>query len=211
MELSVKNRTAFGKKTGALRASGWIPAELYGRGIKNAHLSVSAKDFTKLERAGAGHGMVTLATEDGKKHPAIISDVARDHLSGHILALDFLQVRLDEKIRTRVPVEFMGEAPASKVGLVIVKVMNEMEVEALPHDLPKHITVSMESLAEVGSTIHVEDLKLPRGVKIIAADDAVVVTVADKAKEEAPAPAATVETAPGSPAPTTTTPETPAA
>lgn len=211
MELSVKNRTIFGKKTGALRTSGWIPAELYGRGIKNMHLSVSAKDFMKLERAGAGHAMVTLLTEDGKKHPAIISDVARDHLSDIVLALDFLLVRLDEKIRTRVPVEFTGEAPVSKEGLVIVKVMNEMEVEALPSHLPQHIAVDLSPLVAVGSTIHVGDLKLPHGVKIISSDDAVVVTVADKAKEEAPAPAATTETAPGSPAPAATTPETPAA
>ncbi len=205
MELTAKNRTVFGKKTGALRTSGWIPAELYGRGLENIHLSISAREFAKMERAGGGRAVVTLITEDGKKHSAIISDIARNHLTDGVLAIDFHQVRMDEKIRTRVPVEFTGEAPASKEGLVVVKVMNEMEVEALPKDLPNHIAVSMESLTAVGSTIHAEDIKLPHGVKIIATDDAVVATVAEKAKEEAPAPVTT------EPAAGTTPQETPAA
>lgn len=211
MELTAKDRTVFGRKTGALRASGWIPAELYGRGIQNRHLSISAKEFAKMERSGSGHAVVTLTTDDGKKHSAIISDIVRNHLADEIFALDFHEVRMDEKIRTRVPVEFTGEAPASKEGLVIVKVMNEIEVEALPKDLPGHITVTMETLTAVGSTIHAEDLKLPHGVKMIAPNDAVVATVAEKAKEEAPAPVVTTEPVAGTAPQETPETETPAA
>lgn len=210
MELIAKNRTVLGKKTSVLRASGWIPAELYGHGVPNVHLSISAKEFAKMERAGSSHAVITLVTDDGKKHSAIISDIVRDHLSENIFALDFHKIRMDEKIQTRVSVEFTGEAPASKEGFVVVKVMNEMEVEALPKDLPHHITVDLSALVGVGSTVHIEDIKLPHGVKIIATSNAVVATIAEKAKEEAPEPVVSAEPATGTPATETTDPVTPA-
>lgn len=210
MELAVKNRTEFGKKTNALRAKGVIPAELYGEGIKNMHLSVAEKDFRKIHRAGAEHGIITIVTEDNKKHSALIASIARDGLSQEILAIDFHQVRMDQKIRTRIPIEFVGESPVVKLGHVIVKVMNDIEIEALPAHIPTHLEVDITKLDAVGSTIHVSDMKVPSNVKIIISPESVIVTVNEKRKEEevvAPPPTETTAATPAEgAAPATETP-----
>lgn len=209
MELTVKNRTEFGKKTNALRAKGAIPAELYGAGIENMHLSVAEKDFRKIHRAGAEHGVITIVTEDDKKHSALIAFIARDGLSQEILAIDFHQVRMDQKIRTRIPIEFTGESPVVKLGHVIVKVMNDIEIEALPAHIPTHLEVDIAGLDAVGSTIHVSDMKVPNDIKIIVSPESVIVTVNEKRKEEviAPPPAETTTTTPAEgTAPATETP-----
>ncbi|MEK7465361.1 MAG: 50S ribosomal protein L25 [Patescibacteria group bacterium] len=188
MELAVKNRTELGKKTNALRAKGLIPAELYGKGVQNIHLSVAEKDFRKIHRAGAEHGVITIVTEDGKKHSALIASIAHDGLSQKVLSIDFHQVRMDQKIRTRIPIEFTGESPVVKLGHVIVKVMNDIEIEALPAHIPTHLEVDITALDAVGSTIHVKDLKVPSDVKIIVSPESVIVTVNEKRKEEVVAP-----------------------
>lgn len=214
MELALKNRTVFGKRTSALRAKGLIPAELYGAGVPNLHLSVPVKEFTKIHRSGAEHGVITIVTEDNKKHSALIASVVRNSLTQEVLAIDFHQVRMDQKIRTRIPIEFVGESPVMKQGLVIVKVMNDIEIEALPAHIPAHIEVDMTKLEAVGSTVHVSDLKVPHDVKIIVSADSVIVTVSEKRKEEEVAPppvAETTATEPTKEGSEATTKETPTA
>lgn len=184
MELHVTTRTALGKKTNALRAKGFIPAELYGHNVANMHLSVSAKDFAKLQRSGAEHGILTLVTEKKEKLPVLVADIVKDSLRQTVIAIDFHQVRMDQKIHTKVPVVFAGEAPAIKKGLVLIKVTDELEIESLPGKIPAHIEAHLDTLEDVGMSIHVGDLKIPHDVKVLAAEDTVIATIADKTKEE---------------------------
>jgi large subunit ribosomal protein L25 len=200
-ELKVQERTALGKKTRALRRAGLVPGEIYGRGIENRHVAVPVKGFTALYRTAGSHTVITLAIGD-EKIPAVITDVVRDPLSGEVLAVDFHAIRKDEKIRAKVPVVFVGTAPAVKNGFVVVEVMREMEIEALPHELLHRVEVSIEKLEKPGDSVSVRELALPPTVKLHVPDDAVLATVREHAKEVAPAPAPPAESVPteGTPA-----------
>ncbi len=184
MELAVQKREKFGKETRALREQGLIPAELYGKGVKNLHLAIPAKDFRKVFKAAGESTMINVLI-DGEKRPAMIYDVAIDPVSDEILNVDLYQVRLDEKIKIKVPIEFIGEAVAIKdKGGVLVKAMQEIEVEALPVNIPRSISVDVSKLDDIGQSITVKDLDIGADVKALAEDNSVVVTVTAKMTEE---------------------------
>ncbi len=190
MELTATARDKFGKQVKALRKEGLVPAELYGRGVENRHLSVSAKEFGKVFKEAGTNTIVTLAM-GGEKRPILIHDVACDLLTGEPAHVDFYQVRLDEKIRAKVPLEFVGEAPAVKVkGGVLNKSMTEIEVEALPQDLPHSLQVDLSALDEIDKSVYVRDLAVPKSVTLLVGGDTAIATATPPAPEEEAAPAA---------------------
>ena len=184
MELVAEKREVFGRAVRQLRIQGLIPAELYGHGLPNLHLSIPAKEFLKVLKE-AGENTVVTVVVGSEKLPALIYDVARHPVSDEIVSVDLYQVRMDEKIKAAVPLEFTGEAPVVKEALgVLVKSMHEVEVEALPADLPREITVDLGGLTELGQSIYVKDLSVPAGVKIVVDLETVVVSVTEKTSEE---------------------------
>ncbi|MFH1192743.1 MAG: 50S ribosomal protein L25 [Candidatus Jorgensenbacteria bacterium] len=185
MNLEIKNRTVFGKQTHRLRREGFIPAELYGHGSTNVHLAVSAKTFAGIYRDAGMHTIITIIAENGEKIPALIVAAERDPITRAFLAVDFHRVKSDETVKAKIPIEFTGEAPAVKAGHLVVTVLNELEVEAFPADLPHRFTVDIGTLANVGESIHVGDMKLPKGVKVHTSSDMAIVTVGERRKEEA--------------------------
>lgn len=177
----------------ALRKEGLIPAELYGHGLQNIHLSVAAKDFIKTFKEAGTNTVVTLTLEK-EKRPALIYEVARDAVSGEVAHVDFYQVRMDEKIKAKVPLEFTGEAPAVKEkGAVITRAMSEVEVEALPQDLPRNFVIDLSVLDDVNKGIYVRDLRVPAAVKVLVEEETAIATATPPVKEEVvEAPAADV-------------------
>ncbi len=189
MELPTKSRTLFGKQTNRLRREGFIPAELYGHGFKNAHLSVPLKAFKDVFREAGTSTIIALVTEGGEKIPALIAHVECDALSHEFLSIDLHHIRRDEQVRAKVPIEFSGTAPAVKAGHLVVTVLTELEVEALPAELPHRLSVDIAHLTDIGQTIHVGNIPLPKGVKTHTPADTVVITVSERRREEvAPAP-----------------------
>ena len=168
-----------------------MPAEVFGRGLRNEHVSVSAKEFSKVFKEAGENTVITLVDEKGGKTSVIVSDVATDYMKGTILSVDFHHIRMDEKIQAKVPIEFVGEAPATKKGLILVRVLDEIEVEALPGKIPHRFEADISGLAEAGQDIFVKDMKIDADVKLITHGDSVIITVAEtaKEKEETPAPA----------------------
>ncbi|MBI4094674.1 MAG: 50S ribosomal protein L25 [Candidatus Liptonbacteria bacterium] len=189
MELRAAERTAFGKSTGALRKSGVIPAELYGHGVKNLHLSVEGKAFLRVFRDAGENTLIHLSIE-GTIRPVLVHDIQRDSLSGDISHVDFYEVRMDEKLKAHVPVHLSGEAPAVKEkGGFLNKALDAVEVESLPGDLPHNFEVELGGLIDLDRSIYVKDLAAPRGVKILTDPESVIVTVTPPQKEEeVPAP-----------------------
>lgn len=184
MELQAEKRTMVGKKSNALRKHGLLPAVLYGAGTTSLPLAVSQKAFQKVLE-GAGESTLVKLQVDGKPHNVLIHDVALDPITGTPLHADFLAVRMDKEIRTKVPLEFTGEAPAVKnEGGVLVKVMHEVEISALPKDLPHNIPVDLMKLERVSDRILIGDIRAPQGVKVIAEDDDVIVLVEAPRSEE---------------------------
>lgn len=185
MELNVQTRDILGKKVKTLREKGLIPAELYGHGIKNLHLTLSAKEFLKVFKEAGESTIVNLTTEDKKTLPVMIHEVKTDSLSGEILNIDFYQIKLTEKIRVYIPIEFIGEAPAVKnFGGILIKTLKEIEVEALPQDLPHRFQVDLASLNEIGKNIALKDLKIGDNVKLFINPETIIVTVVEAKAEE---------------------------
>jgi len=184
MDLAVETREKLGKKVKSLRREGLIPAELYGHGVKNLHLTVSAREFLKVFKEAGENTIVNLQIQGGEK-PVLIHEIKTNYLNGEIEHIDFYEVRLDEKIRAKIPLEFTGEAPAQKSkGGVLNKVMLEIEVEALPQDLPHRFTLSLEGLDDLNKGLYVKDIKVSPNVKILVDPETVVVTVTEPIKEE---------------------------
>ena len=198
MELNVQARDILGKKVKTLREKGLVPAELYGHGIKNLHLTLAAKEFQKVFKEAGESTIVNLVTEDKKTLPVMIHEVKTDSLSGEILNIDFYQIKLTEKIRVYIPIEFIGEAPAVKnFGGILIKTLKEIEVEALPQDLPHRLQADLASLNEIGKNIALKDLKIGGNVKLFVNPETIIATVVEaKAEEEAVAEAAPAEVTP---------------
>ncbi len=184
MELIVQKREIFGRKVEALRQQGLIPAELYGRDRKNIHLSVSAKEFSRLFKEAGETTVINLILEN-EKLPVLIYDVSINPLNDQVIHVDFYQVRMDEKITTLIPLEFVGEASAVKEkNGILVKAMKAIEVQALPADLPRNIEINLSKLSDIGMSVYVKDLSVGKGVKILVDPETVVATITEPVKEE---------------------------
>ncbi|MEK7138293.1 MAG: 50S ribosomal protein L25 [Patescibacteria group bacterium] len=189
MDLQVQKREKFGKALEASRKEGLIPAEVYGHGFKNEHLSVIGKEFSKVF-GEAGESTIVNLKHGSEAWPVLIHDVKKDYLSGEIVHVDFYRVTMTEKINANVPLEFIGEAPAIKEKLGILnKAMVEIEVEALPAHLPHDIKVDLSVLVDLTSNIYVKDLKFSKDVKVLVDPETVVATIVPMQKEEEVAPA----------------------
>lgn len=192
MDLAVQKRKKLGKAVKSLRREGLIPAELYGRGRENVHLSVPAKDFLKVFKEAGTNTVVNLLLEQDPstgsgqvRVPVLVYDVSENYLSSEIDHVDFYAVRMDEKIKAKIPIEFLGVAPAVKdKGGILTKSMGEVEVEALPGDLPHKFAVDLSSLDDLNKSIYVKGLKAAKGVKILVDPETPIATITPPAPEE---------------------------
>ncbi|MCX6788710.1 MAG: 50S ribosomal protein L25 [Candidatus Jorgensenbacteria bacterium] len=196
MELKATIREVLGKKVKELRKTGAMPAEFFGRGLKNKHLTLSHKEFAKIYKAAGEHELVTLKVGVETPIQTLITSAQRDAISGVFLSADFYAVRMDEKLTVNIPIEFVGEAPAEKNGFPIIKVLDEVEIETLPANMPHKFTVDLSVLNELGKTIYIKDIKVPKGVEILLEEDAVIATVGEKTAEEVAPPAPDTDVAP---------------
>ncbi|MDP2650587.1 MAG: 50S ribosomal protein L25 [bacterium] len=182
--LKAQKREVFGKKVKKLRQQGLIPAELYGRGVENLHLSVPAKDFLQAYKEAGEHSVLSIEIE-GKSHPVLIHSVEESHIKPEVLAVDFHEIRMDEKVKAHVPLEFEGEPPAvSEKGGILIKNMDEIEVEALPTDLPHSIVVDLTGLHEFDESIYVKDLPKSDKFEFVVDKETAVVSVTAPKEEE---------------------------
>ena len=167
---------------------GYIPAELYGKGIENIHVAVNQKEFTDVLKAAGESTIIDLVLEKENKkevHSVLIYETQRHYLSHQPIHIDFYQVQKGQKIKTHIPIEFVGESPAVKnLGGVLVKNMDEVEVEALPQDLPRSFVVDITKLDAIDSKICIKDLDLPATIKTSAASETAIVLVVPPREEE---------------------------
>lgn len=184
IELEAQMRTVLGGKVQALRNSGYMPAVLYGKGQEAISLQVPVKDFNKVLKE-AGESTLVYVRVGKDTYPTIIHDVAKDPVKDHVIHADFYKVSLTEKIKTKVPVVFVGESPAVKdLAGIFVRNVNELEVEALPQNLPHEISINISSLKNFGDQIMVKDLDLGSDVKVEAEADSILATVQEPKSQE---------------------------
>jgi large subunit ribosomal protein L25 len=164
--LQATNRTA-NEDAKTLRASGKIPAVIYGSGIKEAISVTIEREAFKKAWAAAGSSTAVTVTGAGEDHDVIIHDFQIDPRTDMVIHADLLALDKNKKVTVKVELEFVGTSPAVKAGLgILEKALHEIEVEALPANLPKSLVVDISSLADTHSQIHVSDIALPKGVEI---------------------------------------------
>lgn len=172
----------------SLRRRGEIPAVIYRAG-KSESIRIPAGEFIKLLRKTRGENiLINLQFSDGNRL-AVIKDYQFDPVTGELLHTDFQEVLLTETVRVSVKVLTKGVPKGVKEqGGILQHVLRELEIEAVPDKIPGHIEVDVSNLG-VGQSIHVSDLKLEEGVKIITPPEEVIATVTAPLVEEAPAAA----------------------
>ncbi len=167
-----------------LRKEGKIPAVFYGAGKPNTPITVSTIDFKKVWRQ-AGESSAVQVDAEGDVVDVLIHDVQVDPITSEPLHVDFLAIDMKKKIKVNVELVFEGVSNAVKSGLGnLVKVLHEIEIEALPKDLPHNLTVDISKLETLSDTITVADIKLPAGVEAVTEADTIVASVVEQKEEK---------------------------
>lgn len=193
--LDAQLRSVTGRKVKQLRAEKKTPGNIFGKKITSTAIVVEDRTFEKLFRTAGTTSLVDLSVAGEKSvRPVLVSQVQRHPVTDRILHIDFRQVDLAEKVTATIPLRTVGEAPAVRdKGAILVVVHPELQIEALPMDLPDRLEADVSVLTEIGDSIHVRDLKVDRSkVTIDLAEDETVVIAQEPKKEEevVPAPAA---------------------
>lgn len=191
-KLKAEERKVTGRKVKMLRAKSILPANIYGKKVKSEAIEIPMADFEKIFKEAGETTLIDLTV--GKKvHPVLISNIQVHPVTGELLHVDFREVDLKEKVHATIPVELTGESPADKQGVgVLVQLVDEVEVDALPTDLPEKFEINIDGLAEVDNAVTVKDIKVDKSkVEILNDKDQIIAKVEALQKEEeiAPAPA----------------------
>lgn len=168
-DLNVLSRETTGKEAaGRMRRAGQVPCVIYGHGEEPKKLSVNAKEMRDLISHGHSHGLLNLKIEGSASMPAIIKSIQRHPATRALTTIDFLNVSLRETVQASVPLVLEGEPVGVRVdGGVLVHALHELLIEALPQDLPEHITIDVSNLEFNGAPIHVKEIAMPQGVTAI--------------------------------------------
>ena len=181
------------KNLDALRESGFVPAVVYGPVDEPTAIKIKMNEFLRVWK-DAGESTIIDIKGLGEDKEVLIKEVQMHPVKDLPLHVDFYAIERGKTLTLNVPLEFEGEAPAEKLGGVIVKVMHEVEVETRPRDIPQHLTVNLEMLENLDSVIKVSDITLPEGVEMLTDADEVVVSVSEQQEEIVDEPQESTET-----------------
>lgn len=191
-------RDIVGKANRKLANRNEIPAVLYGPGREPSPLALDRHAFELMMSHQVGGSLLVSLSVEGETKPvnAVIREIQHSPVKGTILHVDFLAIRMDQKLAATLPFLFLGESPGVKAGGVLMHTMREVMVEALPADLPEQLEVDISNL-DLGHSITVADLVAPAGVEITDDPEGVVCSItaptAEPTEEEIAAAAEGVE------------------
>ncbi|MEA2661537.1 MAG: large subunit ribosomal protein [Chloroflexota bacterium] len=194
-KLVVRPRTVLGKKVGALRREGRLPAVIFGGHAASTPVETDTSTFQKGYRRWGQTTLLSLTGLDGGEVPVLVHDVSREPRTGSLLHVDFARVSLTEKTHAEVPLHFSGESPAVRThGGVMVHALSEVRIEAFPQDIPHQIEVDLSKIEQIEDTLYVRDLVVDASkIEILNDGDQVIAkAVAPRAEEEVK-PAAVAE------------------
>lgn len=165
--LEAQHRTTFGRKVGQLRRDGFVPMTVYGPKTEPVSLQVAYRPLEiLLAKAGGTHLIEVQA--DGKSYTVLVREVQRNVITRRMLHIDLFALDLNAKLKTYVPIRYIGESPAvtAKLGVLLTGPTN-LHIELLPSQLIDYVEVDISKLKEVGAALHVSDLKLGEGITIL--------------------------------------------
>lgn len=186
IQLVAKIRKETGRKTNVLKESGRIPAVVYGHKIKNVLLDVDYKEFQKVYSKAGVNSLIELAADGEKeKRLVLVHDFQKDPITGQFIHIDFFETSAKEEVEVKIPLVFEGVSLAVKdLGGTLVRNISELQVKALPQNLPHEIKISIDGLKTFEDRILVKDLNLSKDVKVMAKPEDIVVSVAQPSKVE---------------------------
>jgi large subunit ribosomal protein L25 len=180
-ELEVQARELFGNQARKLRRQGGLPAVVYSKKVAPIHLQVNTKEFYRIFKQ-AGHTHVVELKLDKKNIPVIIQEIDVHPVTGEARHIDFLAVNLKEKVKATVPIELVGTAVGVKeLGAVLSINLDEVEVEALPDNIPERLEVDVTHLAQIHDSVKVADLPKSDKYEILEEADEVIVSLSEGA------------------------------
>lgn len=195
ISLTLEKREVVGKGLAKLRRDGSIPAVIHDHGKESQHVMAGFSELSRVYQAAGKHHPVNL-TVGSKKYMALIKDAdfePRKHTLRHVV---FNAIKADEKQQTEVPIHFLEDAeiPAEKAGLMVIRSLDVVEIEALPKDLIDSIVIDPSGLTEIGDKLTVADLKVPSTVTVVTEPEHTIAVVeetkaqmSEEAEEEAAA------------------------
>jgi large subunit ribosomal protein L25 len=190
---SARTRTDFGSvKASNLRKQGRVPGVIYGKG-ETIHIDIDQRELSGGLRV-ISESTIVRVTVDGSTHDAFVKSTQRNIRDGNILHVDFYEIEMGKLLRARVSLHITGNPIGVREGGILETPLHDIEVECLPKDLPERVNVDISHLG-TNQSIHVRDLALGEGVKLISAEDQVIALVKFAKAETAPAEE-NVETAP---------------
>jgi large subunit ribosomal protein L25 len=183
VELNASLREKKGKEANKkLKAKGSVPAILYGREKDNISLTVNAKELAKIISVGE-NAIISMTMTDNMQETVILKDWQLHPYNGTILHADFYRISLEESIEAKVPLGVAGVAPGQKTGGVLDILLREIEVRALPLQIPDKFGIDVSRL-EIGDIIHVKDIQMGEEIEILNDPEQVVVTLTVPVVEE---------------------------
>ncbi len=198
--IDVKSRSGTRKGNARkLRAAGSVPGVVYGASTEPRFVSIDPKTFG-LQRAqyGSSH-LYDVVVDGGAPFKALVREVQQNPITSEFLHVDLYVIDMSKALRVDVLVELVGKPAGAVHGGILQQVAHRVEVECLPDKIPERISADVAHL-EVGSSLHLSDIKLPEGVKFTAREDEAVATVVAPQEEAAPAPAEAAAAATAAPA-----------
>jgi len=203
LELKAQVRKGSGKGASRkLRASGSIPAVLYGSGSDSTSLSVRSADLVDLLQAEKGEaGFIKLIIEgEGKELEklSMIKELQTNPVTHMLVHADFYEIRMDHKLTMDIPIHLIGQPIGVKMGGEIHQFKRDLKVSCLPSAMPKSFELDISGL-DIGNTLRVADVKLEKGVEILDSEDAQIISVVAKRAVEEEKPVEEAEAAPAEP------------
>ncbi len=177
--LKVKKRELIGKSAARkIRREQQIPGILYGDGFDPTPLTVELDDFKSVIHTEAGLNVILNLKVEGEKkeQTAIIKELQKDPIKDNFLHVDFMKISMDKEIEATVPLVLSGESVGVNEGGVLQQILWEIEVIALPLNIPDHIEVDVSDL-DIGDALRVEDLILPEELEIRSREDEIIVSI----------------------------------
>jgi large subunit ribosomal protein L25 len=200
LNLRAEPRTTVGKRLGALRRAGYVPANVYGPAMTSIPIQVDLKAFQSISRQATPTTRINLTIgSEPRPQTVYLQHVQWQFTRNEPFHLDFYAVNLQRRMRSTVQLAFRGESPAAKAAdVMLLQPVSQVHVEALPEDMPESIVVDLSKLIEAGQSIYARDLNLPAGVTLLDAPDELIAraqtvrgAVEAAPAEEAPPPTPT--------------------
>ncbi len=183
ISVTLEERKVVGKGLGQLKRDGKVPVVVHNHGQPSVIAQGDYQALVKLYSKAGKHHAIDVYVGD-QKFLTIIKDVdfePKKHMLRHLV---FGAIRQDEEVETEVPIVFEGEAPAERVGLLVIRQLENVQVKALPRDLVDELKVNIDGLAEIGDKISVADLQVPEGITVVTEPEHGIAVVEETPAQE---------------------------